>query len=201
VPWPRHVAGRVYAEQRPFVGPGYLFGDQDLLGAPGGKALYWLRVDPKRKNPLAELLPGPPESIENATTHRGLYRIANDGEVACFEFESSTFAKYAPAPPGFATRDATCVGSDYDGDRVLLVCGSPSEFGPFPKDAWLLCKSEWKKLTLTGTAPALSGAKLTYDAERTVWILAGGRDKTYKDGQKTFETDEKKVEGIFDEIP
>jgi hypothetical protein len=32
-----------------------------------------------------------------------------------FSVREHDLAKYAPAPPGFATRDATCVGSDYDG--------------------------------------------------------------------------------------
>ncbi len=180
------AAGRVAAGQAPLAGPGHLFGDA------GRSGLYWLRVAPNTSRPLAELMPEPPSNIGYATTRVGVYAVSSDGETAVCGFGGAAFSKRAVAPKGFPTRDSTCLGADYHGDRVLLVSGAPSGSGPFPKDVWLLSGRKWQKLSITGTAPALAGAALAYDAQRARWVVAGGRDKSYKEGQKTFETDEKR---------
>jgi predicted DNA-binding WGR domain protein len=177
-------AGRVVAGQTPLAARGYLFGDEGRAG------LYWLRVSGSR--PMAEVLPTSPPSIGHATTCSGIHAVGHDGKVSRLEPGGTEFVDRATAPSGFPTRGSTCLGSDYEGDRLLLVSGAPSGYRPFPKDAWLLSARNWKKLPLTGTAPALAGAAVVFDARRGRWIVAGGRDKTYKEGLKTFETDEKK---------
>ena len=178
-------AGGASAGERPFAAPGHLFRDQER------STLYWLRAaEPAR--PRAEVLPKAPPSVAQMTTHAGLHAVGGDGAVARLAFGGDAFARRTPAPKGFPQRESTCLGADYEGDRLLLVSGAPERYGPFPKDAWLSVKGKWAKLPLTGAAPALADAAVVYDAARGVWILAGGRDKSYKDGQKTFETDEKK---------
>lgn len=177
-------AGKVVAEQSPYAAPGHLFRDE--LRATS----YFLRVEANRA--MAELLPASPPSIAHATTRTGLHAVEEDGKASRIDFCGTAFSVRAPAPKGFPKRGSTCLGSDYEGDRLLLVSGQPESYGPFPKDAWLLDGGKWKQLALTGTAPAASGAELVFDARRARWILAGGRDKTYKEGLKTFETDEKK---------
>ena len=178
--------GRAYAGQKPYCGPGHLFADE------GRSALYWLRFPGGPAKPLAEVLPPPPDAVAHAATRRGVYAIGNDGAAGFFGYDEKAFVSHAPAPADFPTRGGTCLGADYEGDRLLMVSGEPSGYGPFPKDAWLLEGKTWKKLTVTGTAPAVSGGAVTFDPERARWIVAGGRDKGYKDGLKTFETDEKK---------
>ncbi len=179
-------AGRACAAQVPLAGPGHFFWD----GV--GSTYYELYVAPGTTTPLASMLPTLPPSIGVAMTHHGIYSVASTGEVASCAFEGKAFAKSTAAPRGFTPRTAPSLGADYDGDRVLLVSGTPTTDGPFAKDAWLLQAGKWKKLAITGPAPALGNAKLTYDAARARWIVAGGRDRSFKEGQKTFETDEAK---------
>ncbi|MBK6461197.1 MAG: WGR domain-containing protein [Myxococcales bacterium] len=178
------AAGAV-AGERPFAAPGHLFGDT------GRSGLYWLRGTSSTR-PQAEMLPVAPPSVAQGTTRAGLHAVGSDGAIARVDFDGEAFTQRTPAPRGFPARESTCLGADYEGDRLLLVSGVPSGYGPFPKDAWLAANGEWSKLTLTGTAPALTEAALTYDAARAVWILASGRDKAYRSGTKTFETDEKR---------
>src|SRR5262249_7401530 len=149
-------------------------------------------VDPKTSKPLAEVLPEAPSYIAGTTTRSGVYVVGREGEAVLCGFGGTAFAKRFAAPRGFPTRESTCLGSDYQGDRLLLLSGRPEGYGPFPKDAWLLAEGKWKKQALTGAAPALTGAALTHDPERARWIVTGGRDKSYNEGGKTFETDERK---------
>lgn len=132
----------------------------------------------------------PPSVFDIVTAEPFRRAVGFAGEV--YALEAGAWTKIAEPIVNregayFFERDTTNLGGDPAG-RILLVGGEPVDSSKRLTDTWLFDET-WTCLTTKGTAPTALGSSVHYDAGRGVWVLVGGRLKSYKANEKVFEFD------------
>ncbi|MFT3774199.1 MAG: hypothetical protein QM820_53225 [Minicystis sp.] len=163
--------------------PGHGNYARDVRRPYTAQALAWF------KDGALQSAPSSPPVLGIVASAAGVRGVGFTGEV--FALSDRGWNLVCKGPKKFADRDSANLGCDNQG-RVLLTGGEPTQGTKYLTDAWLFADGKWTEIVAKGSAPVATKAGVGFDPARGVWVVVGGKLKSFQPSLKTYEYDGRK---------